>query len=69
MVKLGSLTAQNQMPPQLGFCISRLTSLIPGTLLVHSVADIKNVIYGIGWLTLADANKAQPINTARTPLF
>jgi hypothetical protein len=34
----------------------------------RNLADTKNFIYGIGWLTSADTNKARLINTAHTPL-
>jgi hypothetical protein len=83
--RLGSLTAQNQISPQLGFCVGGGTPLIPGTLLVSTdvIQPIPKIsfmvsaeviqpiqkIFGIGWITSADTNKAQPINTAHTPLF
>jgi hypothetical protein len=65
--RLGSLTVQNQILPRLGFRVGGGTPLIPDTLLVS--ADVIPIIFCIGWLTSADTNKAQPINTAHTPLF
>jgi hypothetical protein len=80
--RLGSLTAQNQISPQLGFHVG---GGIPGTLLVSTdviqlipkisfmvstdVIQPIPIIFCISWLTSADTNKARPIKTSRTPLF
>jgi hypothetical protein len=50
--RLGSLTMQNQISLWLGFCVGRVTPLIPGTFFVS--ADTNNEIYGIGWLNPDD---------------
>jgi hypothetical protein len=83
--RLGSLMAQNQISPRLGFHVGGITPLIPGTFLVSaelcqpisimrfmvSVDLIQLIpkIFCIGWVTSVDTNKAQLINTAHTPLF
>jgi hypothetical protein len=83
--RLGSLTAQNQISPRLGFRVGRGTPLIPGILLVSAdviqpipkilfmvsadVIQSISIIICIGWLTSVDTNKARAINTAHTPLF
>jgi hypothetical protein len=83
--RLGSLTTQNQNSPRLGFHVGGVTPLIPVTFLVSAElcqsipimrfmvsADLIQPIpkiFCIGWVTSADTNKAQPINTAHTPLF
>jgi hypothetical protein len=83
--RLASLTAQNQISPRLGFCIGGGTPLISGTLLVSAdviqpipkisfmvstdVIQPIPIIFCIDWLTPDDTNKAEPINTAHTPLF
>jgi hypothetical protein len=84
-LRLGSLMAQNQISPRFGFRIGGVTPFIPGTFLVSTElcqsipimrfmvsADLIQPIpkiFCIGWVTSADTNEAQPINTAHTPLF
>jgi hypothetical protein len=69
-LRLGSLTAQNQISPRLGFRVGGGTPLIPDTLLVSAdVIQPIPIIFCIGWLTSANTNKARPINIAHTPLF
>jgi hypothetical protein len=55
--RLGSLTAQNQISPRLGFCVGGGTPLIPGTLLVS--ADVIQSIPKISFMV--SANVIQPI--------
>jgi hypothetical protein len=83
--RLDSLMAQNQRDSAIRVSRRRVTPLIPGTFLVSAElcqpipimrfmvsADLIQPIpkiFCIGWVTSADTNKPQPINTAHTPLF
>jgi hypothetical protein len=83
--RLGTLTAQNQISPRLGFCVGGDAPLIPGTFLVSAelcqpipimrymasanLIQLIPKIFCIDWVTSADTNKSQSRNTTHTPLF
>jgi hypothetical protein len=83
--RLGSLPAQNQRDFAIRVSRQRVTPLILGIFLVSAelcqpipimrfmvLTDLIQLIpkiFCIGWVTSADTNKPQPINTAHTPLF
>jgi hypothetical protein len=83
--RLGSLTTQNQRDSVIRVSRRWVTPLIPSTFFVSTElcqpipimrfmvsADLIqpiSKIFCIGWVTSADTNKPQPINTAHTPLF
>jgi hypothetical protein len=69
-VEVGQPNDANQISPRLGFHIGRVTPLIPGTFLVSvELCQSIPIMRFMVWVTSADTNKAQPINTTHTPLF
>jgi hypothetical protein len=83
--RLGSLPVQNQRDSAIRVLRRRVTPLILGIFLVSvelcqpipimrfmvstDLIQLIPKIFCTGWVTSADTNKPQPINTAHTPLF